>query len=160
MPAVLQTPVGAGSATQFAWQPGVSYLINASEYTTIPNPRTQLQSAVRELIVGLTRGAFTPPVRLALPGREVGGVIGMETPLLTSSRGAVVALLNWGGDAALGAVVQVQVDLPAAVFGSPPHVGRVFSARTGANLTSVARERQTVSVEVRAAYTDFIVFIP
>ena len=55
LPAVLQTPMGAGSATQFAWQPGVSYLINASKYSYIPDPRTQLQTAVRELIVGLTR---------------------------------------------------------------------------------------------------------
>ena len=69
-------------------------------------------------------------------------------------------LLNWGGDAALGAAVLVQVDLPVDVFGSSPHVGRAFSARSGTNLTCVAGEGQTVTVEALAAYEDFIVFIP
>eukprot|EP01047_Picozoa_sp_COSAG01_P058948 COSAG01_NODE_7014_length_3392_cov_2.015791_3_plen_485_part_00 len=161
-PAVLQTPVGLGSMTQFAWQPGLSYIPNASEYAYIPNPRTQLPCAVRELLVGLTKDSFTPPVRIALRGRSgntTPGVVGMETPLLTSSAGACVTLLNWGGDAELGAELDVHIDLPATTFGSPPRVKRVFSARHG-HLTHTYLGGQTVVVAVRAAYADFVVLLP
>jgi hypothetical protein len=160
-PAVLQTPSGAGSVAQFAWQPGLSYLPNASMYTYIPNPRTQLPTAVRTLLVGLTKGAFTPPVRLALHGGSTAaGVVGMEATLLASSRGAVVTLLNWGGDAVVGAELEVHIDLPAAVFGSPPKVERVFSARSGQNLSHTPARGQTVTVVAKAEYAEFVVLLP
>jgi hypothetical protein len=161
--AALQSLVGEGVVTQFAFQPGLSYLINASEYATIPNPRTQLPSAVRQLLVGLTSDVYRPPVRVGLHstggGQDAGPAVGMETPLLTSARGAVVTMLNWGGDAALGAELRVDVDLPVAVFGSPPRVGRVFSARTGANLT-FSVQSAGISVATWAAHADFVVITP
>ena len=64
--------------------------------------------------------------------------------------GTVVTMLNWGGDAVLGGVLRVDID-PLAVCGSPPKVGRVCSARTGANLAffvAVGNERVSVSVSV------------
>ena len=63
----------------------------------------------------------------------------------------MVTMLNWGGDAVLGRVLRVDIDLPIAVCGSPPKVGRVCSARTGANLAffvAVGNERVSVSVSV------------
>ena len=172
LPAVFETAVGAGSVTQFAWQPGLSYLPNASEYVYIPNPQTQLPAVVRELLVGLTQGSFTPPVRLALhsgsAAAAAAGVVGMETPMsctpvsavLPSSSGCVVTVLNWGGDAEVGAELEMQIDLPAAVFGSPPQVGLVFSARTGETLSHAPAGGQTVAVVAQAAYADFVVLVP
>jgi hypothetical protein len=161
LPAAVQTSVGKGSVTQFAWQPGLSYLPNASKYQFIPNPQTQLPTAVRELLVGLTMSCVTPPVRLALRGvRAVAGVVGMETPLSCAASGCVVTVLNWGGDAEVGAELEMKIDLPAEVFGSPPQVGRVFSAHDGQNLSHALVGETTVSVVAHAAHADFVVLLP
>ena len=53
----------------------------------------------------------------AMDCRPASTVAGMATPLLTSPHGAVVTLLDGGGDAALGAAVLVQADLPVATCG-------------------------------------------
>ena len=95
------------------------------------------------------------------------GVVGMETPMSCTpasdrppSSGCVVTVLNWGGDAEVGAELEMRIDLPAAVFGSPLQVGLVFSARTGETLSHASEGGQTVAVVARAAYADFVVLVP
>ena len=49
------------------------------------------------------------------------------------------ALHELGGDAVVAAELEMKIDLPAAVFGSPPKVGRVYSASSGETLSQAGR---------------------
>ena len=49
------------------------------------------------------------------------------------------ALHELGGDAVVAAELEMKIDLPAAVLGSPPKVGRVYSASSGETLSQAGR---------------------
>ena len=88
-PAVMSRAVGSGRAVCFAWLPGVSYFRSSS--------RTQ-----DKLPVGFSasiRNWITLPVELAnveIPVRLDRPLV--ESPMLLSSAGAAITLLNWTGE--------------------------------------------------------------
>jgi hypothetical protein len=160
-PAVVQSRVGSGSIVQMAWQPGLSYLSNATQEYYVPNPLTQFPAAIRDFLRGLLGASYAPPVVASVPAANdaarVNGhvdvtatttattaaatveqpAVGIETVLLASDAGAVVSIVNWGGAIALNGPMKLQVSLDAAGCfpGGVADLGDIVDASTGQTLT-------------------------
>jgi hypothetical protein len=99
-PAVLQRAVGKGRVVHFAWMPGLSYM-KSSTGTEYGLP-VGFSRTIRRWITYPTQLAdVKPPVTVDRPL--------VETPMLLSSRGAAVTLLNWTGDPIESLKVSVRV---------------------------------------------------
>ena len=113
MPAVVERKVGRGQVVHFAWMPGLAYWKSSSQ--TKDGLPVGFSDSIRSWI--------TLPVRLASVSSSVTVDHPMiETPMLTSSAGIAVTLLNWSGEP----LPEVQVDVR-----SDRNVGRVESVRHG-----------------------------
>jgi hypothetical protein len=112
-PAVAECGVGRGRVVHFAWMPGMSYWKSSSQVKDgLP---AGFSNSLREWI--------TWPVRLAnvpLPVTVNHALV--ETPMLASTQGIAVTLLNWTGES----LAEVQVEVTTA-----NNVGRVESVRHG-----------------------------
>ena len=165
-PATVLSPVGnaGGAIVQFAWQPGLSYLPNATQWFEAPDPVSDFPGAVRDIL------------RRSLSAKDEGGVslttptgmpvVGVEATLLVNDgsehddwggnrRGLVVGLINWGG-VPVGASLRLTMALPPKLFWSPPRAARVSSAKTGLQLQP-AYDGLAMSVTAQAWAADFVV---
>ena len=168
-----------GNIVQLAWQPGLSYLPNATQEFYIPNAATQFPGAIRDFLHSLldvrpissgdgvaasgASGASSarPSLTVAAAVKTPEGVpaVGVETVLLASGVGAVVTMINWGGNVNINGNVTLSVDLGAAGF---DHTGqnlvKVIDATTGESLTPVVTPGSgVVTVVTKAYYANFIV---
>jgi len=99
-PAVVQRRIGRGTVVHFAWMPGLSY-VKSSTGTKDRLP-VGFSEAVRRWITWPRQLAdVRPPVTVDCAM--------VETPLLLSSRGAAVTLLNWTGEPLDGVNLSVRV---------------------------------------------------
>jgi hypothetical protein len=153
--AAVQSTVGRGSIVQMAWQPGLSYLINATQEFHVPNPTTQFPSAIRQLLLELTTSAGPPAVTLTQPDGT--NVVGVETVLLYSDAGAVVTVLNWGGVKFKQALI-LTLNLTASGFDTGAEVGHVLDASTGKHITPTATSHGSISVPISAVHANMVVF--
>ena len=114
--AAVQTPVGSGKLVQLAFQPGVSYLINATQEYEIADPYTQFPAGVRALLLSIIKGSeptadYAPPATVVLDSQPTTVVVGVETVLSVGPGGPVLSLNNWGG-VPLGSDITVTINLP------------------------------------------------
>jgi hypothetical protein len=152
-PSGLETTVMNGRIVQLAWQPGLSYLVNATQEYTIPSPRDRFPTVVRDFLSAMI--ATTVPVTTTIETSAGTAVVGVETVLLASSVGAVVTVVNWGG-VEVGAEVTLRVNLSAAglTIGT---VGKVFDAWSRQDLTPVFPSGAAyMTVCIRAYHANFI----
>ena len=89
-PAVVRTIVGKGAAVHFNFLPGLSYLPNATNWERLPLP-SEFPSTLRETLVAAAMDAGVQPL-------VHGCSEFVEMPMLLSSAGAVVTVLNWRDD--------------------------------------------------------------
>ena len=170
--AATETRVGGatgGAIVQMAWQPGLSYLINATQEYYVPDPVTQFPAVIRNFLRGLLGADYVAPVVASVPvassSRATSELaVGIETVLLASDVGAVVSVINWGGAIALDGPVTLRVDLDTA--GCFPDgiesLGSVFEASTGSMLTPTSVPcdgggKNCVHVELLGAHANFLV---
>lgn len=88
-PAIIRTKLGAGQVIQYAWFPGLTYAASASRQTgKLP---TGFSETVRKwILLPVTLAELVSPVQTSRPM--------VETPLLLSSAGGAITLLNWTGE--------------------------------------------------------------
>jgi hypothetical protein len=135
--AAVQTPVGSGKLVQLAFQPGVSYLINATQEYELADPYTQFPAGVRALLLSIIKGSeptadYAPPATVVLDSQPTTVVVGVETVLSVGPGGAVLSLCNWGG-VPLGSDITVTINLPkgaASVTSLEARATQVVSAAT------------------------------
>ena len=151
-PCAVETGVGSGRIVQLAWQPGFSYLINATQEYHIPDPVRQFPAEVRQLLRELA-GSNASHVSV----RDAAGqaVVGVETVLLAGDAGAVVTVVNWGG-ADPEATLSLTVDLAAAGLAGAGELGRVVDAASGAALAATV-SGGAATVKVAARLANFVV---
>ncbi len=112
-PAVIDRGVGRGRVVHFAWMPGLSYW--KSSTGTKDGLPVGFSDSLRSWITWPVRLAnVTPPVTVNRPL--------VEAPMLASSAGIAVTLLNWGGEPLPEVQVEVRTD---------KNIGRVESVRHG-----------------------------
>ncbi len=112
-PAIAECKVGRGRVVHFAWMPGLSYWKSSSQ------TKDRLPVGFSDSI----RSWITWPVRLAnVPLAVTVDHSMIEAPMLTSSAGIAVTLLNWSGEPLPGIRAEVRTDR---------NIGRVESVRHG-----------------------------
>jgi Beta-galactosidase trimerisation domain len=98
--AVVQRTVGRGRVVHFAWTPGLSYA--KSSTSREDNLPVGYSDSIRRWIVYPTQLAGVQrPVKVSIPM--------VEAPLLLSSAGAAITLLNWRGESLNSLNVTAQV---------------------------------------------------
>lgn len=113
MPAVIERKLDRGRMVHFAWMPGLAYW--KSSVGTKDGLPAGFSDSLRSWIASPVRLANVPlPVTVNCPL--------VETPLLDSSAGIAVTLLNWSG----GPLPEVQVEVRTG-----KNIGRVESVRRG-----------------------------
>ena len=154
-PSAVQSTVGSGSIVQIAWQPGLSYLINATQELYVPNPVTQFPAVIREFLQEMVLAAGPPAVSLT----EFDGtkVVGVEMILLSSSTGAVVTVVNWGG-VPVSTALSLTLNLVDAGFGTGAKVGQVLDASSGQHVAPTKVSSASITVPITAVYANMIVF--
>lgn len=155
-PCAVQSTVGTGSIVQIAWQPGLSYLINATQEFYVPNPVTQFPAAIREFLVETVLAAAGSPA-VTLTESDGTKVVGVETILLSSSTGAVVTVINWGGVPVSEALL-LTLNLVDAGFGEGAKVGQVLDASTGQHVAPTKVSQASITVSITAVLANMIVF--
>ena len=155
-PCAVQSTVGAGSIVQIAWQPGLSYLINATQEFYVPNPVTQFPAAIREFLHEVVLAAAGPPA-VSLTESDGTKVVGVETILLSGPTGAVVTVINWGG-VPVSAALLLTLNLVDAGFGEDAKVGQVLDASTGQHVAPAKVSPSSITVPVTAVLANMIVF--
>ena len=151
-PSAVQSTVGSGSIVQMGWQPGLSYLINATQEFYVPNPRTQFPAAIRAFLQDLVSSAGAPAVTLTEPDGTK--VVGVETVLLSSAAGAVVTVVNWGG-VALSQALTLTLNLTAAGISASAKVGHVLDAATGKRIAPTgAISHSLITVPIAAVHAN------
>jgi hypothetical protein len=176
---------GGGRIIQLAFQPGLSYLINATQEWQIPNPTLQFPAAIRSFLKQLLSPAAAGDVgstaqSLAAVHATIAGsgssqqddaavavaAVGVETVLLASDAGAVVSVVNWA-EATIppSTIITLHVNLAAAGFGSDAagsELGEVVDCASGESLTvTVKKEGADTAIAVvktKAALANFVVF--
>lgn len=103
-PAIIQRSIGRGRVVHFAWLPGISY--GKSWNGTKDKLPVGFSTTIRRYILYPTELARVQPPVTA--DRAM-----VETPLLLSSKGAAITLLNWTGEAIER--VRLTVRVPFAV---------------------------------------------
>lgn len=121
-PAIMQRPLGKGRVYHYTFMPGMSYAYSSRDYLNltggvgIPSSNsdflpTGFSPALRDWIVRPVKLAnVQPPVQLSTAM--------IETPLLLSSKGAAVTLLNWTGTPQKALNIRVKVPFTVASAGS------------------------------------------
>ena len=90
-PAVIERDVERGRVIHFTWLPGGSYYRSAATPMTGGQHPTGFSATLRNMITdSVARAGVTPPVTVSCPQ--------IEAPLLLSSKGAAVTVLNWTGE--------------------------------------------------------------
>jgi hypothetical protein len=131
--AVVQRSVGRGRVVHFAWTPGLSYAKSSTGRED--NLPVGYSDSIRRWIVYPTQLAGVQrPVTVSMPL--------VEAPLLLSSAGAAITLLNWRGDSLNSLNVTAQV---------PFKVRRVESVKRGRITFRESRDGITFSLPVDAA---------
>jgi len=88
-PAIVEARRRKGQVVHFAWMPGMSYLASSSD--TKDELPVRFSEPIRRWIAEPVKQAgVVPPVTVSVPM--------VETPLLLSSKGAAITLLNWTGE--------------------------------------------------------------
>ena len=161
--AAIETAVGShgGRIVQLGWQPGLSYLINATQEYYVPNARTQFPAVIRDFLRELVAGEnSSPPVLIAATNPQTKEVlIGIETVLLSSSAGAVATVVSWiDDDAAKDLPMSLRINITAAGFASAAEIGTVFEAATGETLDVEPAEAGCVAVTLKTLdHANFVV---
>jgi hypothetical protein len=92
--AVVRSGVGEGTVTQFGFMPGIPYP-SMDPYDPSPDfNRAPIDGSVPYLLDFLDQAGATPRVNVTHVANGT-TVLRVETPLLVSSKGAVLTLLNW-----------------------------------------------------------------
>lgn len=147
---------------QLAWQPGLSYLVNATQEFYVPNARTQFPAVIRDFLRELVAGERSAPPMLsaATTPQSQDVLIGIETVLLASSAGAVVTVVSWIDDSATKEQpISLRINITAAGFASVAEIGAVYEAATGEALTVVPMEAGCVVVSLKTVgHANFVVF--
>ncbi|OGV69968.1 MAG: hypothetical protein A2340_09225 [Lentisphaerae bacterium RIFOXYB12_FULL_60_10] len=118
--AVVSRSVKKGRVVHFGWMPGISYVLaHRADATNHPGATPE---TVRDWIVHPTRLAgVVSPVVVNVPK--------VETPMLVSSGGVALTLLNWSGKPQESVEVSVRLDFqPRVVRAIREKVGPVTSA--------------------------------
>jgi hypothetical protein len=132
-PAVVRRALGKGRVVHFAWMPGLSYA--SSSRGVRDRLPVDFSPAIRRWIVHPTQLAgVRPPVTV---DRAM-----VETPVLASSGGEVVTLLNWTGEPGVRVNLRARVSFAAR---------RVTSLRHGPLPFRQVREDVTFSLPLNAA---------
>jgi hypothetical protein len=139
-PAVVRRQLGKGRTVHFTWLPGLSYARSSSD--TRDRLPVGFSAAIRRWIVYPTRLADVRPPVIASQAM-------VETPLLRSSGGAVVTLLNWTGEPLEPVSVSVRI---------PFEVRQVTSMRRGP--LPFRRTQQGASFSLRLEAADIITLRP
>jgi hypothetical protein len=139
-PATVSTAVGHGTSVHFYWLPGVSHSAGGGGVETGEN-RTESRGTIGRLLANMTR-ASAPPVTASEPW--------IETPLLTGKDGAVVTLLNWGGQGAIA-----MLDLNVTLDFVP---SRVESVVHGPTVATKNGEESGLTLSLPLDSADFLLF--
>jgi hypothetical protein len=120
--AVVERPVGQGRAVHFAWMPGLSYWKSSTK--TADGLPAGFSETLRAWIAWPVQSAkVTPP---AVVDRPL-----VETPVLVSSAGIAVTLLNWSGGPLAAVQVDVRTDKKIVRVESVRHGPQKFQAIDG-----------------------------
>ena len=132
-PAVVERRVDRGRSIHFAWMPGLSYAKSATG--TQDKLPVGFSASLRNWIAHPVKEAGVDlPVKLSHPM--------VESPLLTSSAGAAITLLNWTGER----IGELQVDARL-----PFKAHSVQSVKRGLLPLTQAEERIRVTLPIDAA---------
>jgi hypothetical protein len=121
-PAVVSRRVRRGRVVHYSWLPGITYTYSPTgQQDGLP---TGFSDTARHLVVYPTQLAqVSPPVTVDQPM--------VEAPLLLSTGGAAVTLLNWTGGSLSGVGVTVKVPFPVKSVTSVKHGPLTFQSTQG-----------------------------
>lgn len=139
-PAVVERSLGNGRIVHFAWMPGISY-VNSSSGTKDKLPVAFSTDIRRYILYPTGLANIQPPIKVDCAM--------VETPLLLSSKGAAVTLLNWTGES---------IDRLSLTAHVPFAVSRIESVLHGRIDFQSVQDKVFFSIPLKAA--DIIVLRP